>query len=196
MSFQKITMIKRVFIIHGWDGYPDEGWFPWLKKELEKNGFQVHIPAMPKPAEPQIDRWVSYLSTIVGAVNENTYFVGHSIGCQTILRYLESLPAHKKVGGAIFVAGWFTLMNLQTDNEKRIAQPWLEIPIDFDKVKSHTEKFFAFFSDNDDVVPKENKTLFKKRLGAKTLIEHNKGHFSGSDEVTELPKVLKTILAM
>jgi hypothetical protein len=27
---------KRVFIIHGWEGYPEEGWFPWLKKELEK----------------------------------------------------------------------------------------------------------------------------------------------------------------
>ena len=24
-------MTKRAFIIHGWDGYPDEGWFPWLK---------------------------------------------------------------------------------------------------------------------------------------------------------------------
>ena len=28
--------MKRVFIIHGWDGYPEEGWFPWLKEELEK----------------------------------------------------------------------------------------------------------------------------------------------------------------
>ena len=27
--------MQRVFIIHGWDGYPEEGWFPWLKKELE-----------------------------------------------------------------------------------------------------------------------------------------------------------------
>ena len=28
--------MKRAFIIHGWDGYPAEGWFPWLKRELEK----------------------------------------------------------------------------------------------------------------------------------------------------------------
>jgi predicted alpha/beta hydrolase family esterase len=30
-------MTERVFIIHGWEGYPEEGWFPWLKKELENN---------------------------------------------------------------------------------------------------------------------------------------------------------------
>ena len=50
-------------------------------------------------------------------------------------------------------------MNLNTDEEKEIAKPWLETPIDFAKVKQHTKKFFAVFSDNDDVVPQENKNL-------------------------------------
>jgi len=189
-------MSKRVFIIHGWDGYPDEGWFPWLKKELEQKNFQVQVPAMPEPAEPKIETWVSHLSKIVGEVDENTFFVGHSIGCQTIFRYLESLPADKKVGGAIFVAGWFTLMNLKTEEEKEIAQPWLEIPIDFEKVKQHTKKFFAVFSDNDEVVPQDNKKLFEERLGAKTAVEHGKGHFSGSDGVKKLPSVLEAILLL
>jgi len=186
--------MKRVFIVHGWGGFPEEGWFPWLKRNLEKNGFQVQVPAMPEPAYPKIEPWVSHLSKIVGAVDENTFFVGHSIGCQTILRYLESLPADKKVGGAVFVAGWFTLMNLKTDEEKEIAKPWLETPIDFEKVKHHTKKFFAVFSDDDEVVPQENKKLFEERLGAKTAIEHKKGHFSGSDGVTELPSALKAVL--
>jgi len=30
--------MKRVFIIHGWGGNPEEGWLPWLKKELEAKG--------------------------------------------------------------------------------------------------------------------------------------------------------------
>lgn len=151
---------------------------------------------MPEPAEPKIEAWVSRLSGIVGEVDENTFFVGHSIGCQTILRYLESLPAGKKVGGVIFVAGWFKLMNLKTDEEKEIAQPWLETPIDFEKVKQHTEKFFAVFSDDDEVVPINNKDLFEQRLGAKTAVEHNKGHFSESDGVKELPSVLEAIISL
>ncbi len=187
---------KRVFIIHGWDGYPDEGWFPWLKIELEKIGFKVHVPPMPKPSEPKIEAWVSHLSEVVGDVDESTYFVGHSIGCQTILRYLENLPPEKQAGGATFVAGWFTLMNLKTDEEKKTAEPWLETPINFEKIKEHTKNIFAIFSDNDDVVPKENREFFKKRLGAHTAMERGKGHFSGDDGITELPIVLETILFM
>ena len=29
-------MKKRVFIIHGWGGKPDEHWLPWLEEELAK----------------------------------------------------------------------------------------------------------------------------------------------------------------
>jgi len=188
--------MKKVYIIHGWDGSPEEGWFPWLKNELEKNGFQVQIPTMPESAEPKIEAWVLYLSKIISDVDENTFFVGHSIGCQTILRYLEGLPINKKIGGVIFVAGWFTLMNLNTEGEKEIAQPWLETPIDFEKVKQHTKNFFALFSDNDGVVPQNNRELFEERLGAKTAIEHRRGHFSGDDGIKELPSVLESVLKM
>ena len=190
------TVNKRVFIVHGWDGDPDEGWFPWLKKELEQKGFRVQVPAMPESAEPKIESWVSHLSKIVGDVDETTLFVGHSIGCQTVLRYLESLPVDKKIGGAVFVAGWFTLMNMETEEEKEIAKPWLETKIDFEKVKHHTKKFFAVFSDNDNVVPRGNKKLFEEKLGAKTATEHRMGHFSGSDGVKELRCVLEAILSL
>lgn len=188
-------MKKRVFIVHGWDGYPNEGWFPWLKKELAERNFEVVVPAMPGPAEPKIEVWVSHLSKIVGYVDGNTFFVGHSIGCQTILRYLERLPALKKVGGAVFVAGWFTLSDLETEEEKIIGKPWIETPIDFEKIERHTQNFFAIFSDDDEVVPISNKEIFEQKLGAKTIVEHGKGHFSGTDGVTELPAVLETILS-
>jgi len=189
-------MTKRVFVVHGWGGFPEEGWFPWLKKELEAKGFEVFVPQMPDTENPKIQKWVPKLAEIVGTADENTYFVGHSIGCQTILRYLESLPPDNKVGGAIFVAGWFTLMNMKTDKEKEIAKPWLETTIDFDKVKKHIEKIFAVFSDNDEDVPQENKKFFEERLKAKTFIEHDKGHFSGGDGIKELPIVLEKILTI
>jgi len=40
--------MKRVFVIHGWGGNPYKEWFPWIKKELEKNGFKVEIPEVLK----------------------------------------------------------------------------------------------------------------------------------------------------
>ena len=41
-----------------------------------------------------------------------------------------------------------------------------------------------------------DKELFEKNLNAKTLIEHNKGHFSDDAGVKELPSALEAILEM
>ena len=185
-------MQKRVFIIHGWDGHPDEGWFPWLKTELEKNGFRVYVPSMPEPAEPKIEAWVSHLSKTVGDIDENTYFVGHSIGCQAILRYIEKLQ--KPIGGAVCVAGFLNSSNLATDEENKIAKPWLETPIDYEKIKKNAGKITAIFSDDDESVGLENKDLFEKLLDAKTIIAHNKGHFSDDAGIKELPSALDAVL--
>ena len=53
-------MQKRVIIIHGWESGPTEHWFPWLKSELEKNGFEVLTPQMPNTFFPRQAEWVSY----------------------------------------------------------------------------------------------------------------------------------------
>ncbi|MFA5887673.1 MAG: alpha/beta hydrolase [Candidatus Nanoarchaeia archaeon] len=187
-------MPKQVFIIHGWGGNPEEGWFPWLKKELEKKRFHVEIPHMPDTDNPKIESWVSFLKKTIKNPDKDTYFVGHSIGCQTILRYLQGINA--KIGGTVFVAGWITLKGLETDEEWAIAKPWIETPIDFGKVKKSMNKCAAIFSGNDPFVPIDNSNVFKENLGAKIIIEKQKGHFSGSDNVKELPSALKELLDM
>ena len=189
-------MKKRIFIIHGWDGYPEEGWFPWLKTELEKRGFAVFVPQLPKAEEPRINNWVPALKEVVGVVDNQTYFVGHSMGCQTIARYLECLPEDVKVGGAVFVAGFFKrLSNLEDDNVVRsVADEWLSTNLDLEKVKSHVEKSVAIFSDNDPCVPLDNQEDFRDKLGSKIIIEHEKGHFSGSTGITSLQSALEAIL--
>lgn len=187
-------MPKRFFIIHGWDGNPFEGWFPWLKAELEKQGFLVTVPAMPNSAEPKIEVWIPFLSKLVGQVDENTYFVGHSIGCQAIIRYLQTLPLGSKIGGAVFVAGWYNLRKLETEEEEKIAGPWVNEPRDDKKIKEVINKVIAIFSDDDPFVIPENQQSWKERVGAKIIIEHNRGHFSGSDGITELPSALESVL--
>lgn len=185
---------KRAYIVHGWEGHPQEGWFPWLAQELRKKGFEVIVPSMPNAANPTIENWVSYLKEHIPYPDTQTYFIGHSIGCQAIIRYLESLPARVQIGGAVFVAGWTTLANLESDAEKGIAKQWLDTPIDFEKVKKHSSHLFALFSDSDPYVLRENEHVFKKQLGCEVSREKNMGHFSGSDGVTMLPVVLDKLL--
>lgn len=188
--------MKRVFVVHGWGGHPEEGWFPWLKKELENKGCEVFVPAMPNPAEPKIETWVPFLSQLVGIPDANTFFVGHSIGCQTIIRYLETLPEDVKIGGAVFVAGWYNLRNLETEKEKRIAGPWVNTPRNDEKIKKAVNQAVAIFSDNDPFVLPGNQESWKEKIGAKIIVEHNKGHFSGSDGVSTLPSALDAVLKM
>ncbi len=186
--------MKRVFIIHGWGGHPGEGWFPWLKQELETLNYKVRILKMPNTHHPTIKEWVVYLQQQVKEPNQDTYFVGHSIGCQTILRYLEQNK--QSVGGAVFVGGWFTLTGLETEEEKSITKSWLETPIDLAKIKQKAKHFVAIFSDNDPFVPLDNQELFKKKLGAKILVEKGKGHMNDESNTKQLPSVLEALLGM
>lgn len=188
-------MKKRVYIIHGWEFKPKHNWYLWLKKELEKRDFEVIVPEMPNTEAPEIKAWVQYLEGAVGQSDEETYFVGHSIGCQTIFRYLEKTG--KKVGGVVCVGGWFELTGIEEEGEEvaLIARPWLETPIDFEKVRNTTDKFIAILSDDDYYVSFEkHKKSFKENLGAKIVVERSRGHFTADDGVTELPSALEVIL--
>lgn len=183
--------------MHGWDGFPKEGWFPWLKAELEKRGFKVEVPAMPRPEHPIIKDWVDTLNQAVGKPDEETYFVGHSIGCQTILRYLAGVP-QAAVGGLVFVAPWVTLTNIGAEEAEMIT-PWLQLSFDTGRVKKMTNKIFALFSPTDKWVPLENEKWFEEKLGARTMRADGRGergHFSGADGVTELPEALNAVLEM
>jgi len=191
-------MRKRVFIIHGWDGYPEEGWFPWLKKELEARDFSVFAPQLPKPDEPRIKNWVPKLQEEAGEPDQQTYFVGHSMGCQAIARYLATLPEGVKAGGAVFVAGFFKrLTNLEDDDVVRsVADEWLKTPLNLKVVKGHLKESVAIFSDDDPYVPLDNKEEFANMLASKIIVERGQGHFSGSTGTVELPIVLESVLAM
>ena len=184
-------MKKRVFIIHGWDGSPEINWFPWLKKELEAKGFAVSVPQLPDAGEPRIAKWVPALAKAVGTADAETYFVGHSMGCQTIVRYLATLPENVKVGGAVFVAGFFQhITNLEQEPMGiDVDREWITTPLDTDKVRRHLPKSAAIFSDNDPYVSLDNREDFKNKLGSEIIVLHAMGHFNEEAGVTELPIV-------
>ena len=181
----------RAFIIHGWYGSPKGDWIPWLTEQLKSKGYEVTAPGMPNTDNPKINPWVNKLKEAVGKLEKDDVLIGHSIGCQTILRFLETLQSDEKVNKVIFVAPWMKLANLLGDEEWKIAKPWLETPIKLNKVKTKAKSFIALFSDNDPWVPlKENVKVFREKLNPKIAILKNKGHFSEDEGVKELPEIL------
>ena len=185
-------MKKRVFIIHGWHGTPNKNWFQWLKVELETRGFEVVLPQLPDTNNPRITKWVSAIDKAVTKPDEQTYFVGHSLACQAIVRYLETLPSDIKVGGAVFFAGFFKRL---TNIEDSVTEHhWLDAPLDLNKVKQHLPKSVALFSDNDPWVPVDNKDDFKNKLGSKIIVKSKMDHFNWRDDADRLQIVLDAVL--
>ncbi len=184
-------MNKRVYIIHGWDDLPTNGWFPWLKNKLTDEGFEVHAPVMPDAGHPTIEIWVPFLKHAVGQADENTFFVGHSVGCQTILRYIETLPAGTKVGGVVMVAPWVTLKAeaMAEDDTANVALPWIQRPIHWSKIRQYLNRVVVIMSDDDQFVPVEDGKVFVRELHAELIMEHHKRHLGGYDGVTALASV-------
>ena len=185
--------MKKVYMIHGWSGSSRGGWFDWLREKLIEQNIEVRAFDMPDTNNPQIDAWINCIKQNILPLDEETYFVGHSIGCQAIMRFLETLDEDdSKVAGCVFVAGFFNLKEESfTEGEKITAKPWLEIKIDFEKVKQHCSNFLALFSDKDPYVPLSDEKLFAKNLGAKTIIKNDEEHFNKKHQ---MPEVLKFIL--
>ncbi|MCX6786673.1 MAG: alpha/beta hydrolase [Candidatus Kaiserbacteria bacterium] len=184
-------MRKRIIIVHGWDeSLSDCDWEGWATEAFRAKGYEVITPEMPDTENPVIEKWVNHLKSVTGAVDKDTYFIGHSIGCQTIMRFLETVDT--KVGGAIFVAGWFNLKNLESKEEEEVAKPWIETPIDFAKVKKNLVHSVAVLGDNDPFVPyKETKNDFETRLGSEVITISGAGHFTSDDGFKSFPQLIE-----
>src|SRR3989338_5376504 len=84
-----MVLMKRAFLIHGWYGNPNNHWFPWLALELKARSFDVSAPQMPHAPKPGVKEWLEFLKEYVGKPDKDTYFVGNSLGCIALVRYIE-----------------------------------------------------------------------------------------------------------
>jgi len=180
--------MKKVIIVHGYGGDPNKNWFPWLKQELEKKEVQVIIPQMPNAESPQLSEWLPFLDSIVGNPDENTILIGHSLGCITILRYLETLREDQKIGKVILVSGFAEPIHYTELNN------FFETELDFVRIKKVTGEIILINSDNDEHVPLWQGESMSKKLDAKLIIMNGAGHINEKSGFKELPIVLQECL--
>ncbi len=182
--------MKKVFIVHGFEGIPNGEWRPWLMGKLEQQEIYACVLAMPTPEHPVCAEWVDEISRhIERAAGDEIYLVGHSLGVPAILRYLESEPA-KQISGAVLVSG------PSEKNDNRAIDNFLDKNFDFKKIKSRCEKFAVIHGDNDPYVPLDNARYLSKELNGELIIIANGGHLNGSSGWHELPQCLDALHKM
>ena len=193
-------MTPRAFIIHGYLSYPEEAWLPWLKRELEKEGCLVSLPAMPQPKHPLIAEWVHFIDQLVGTPDAATFLIGHSLGCQAVLRYLEKIGATGgSVAKTVLVAGMFPLGMSPTEAAKAtegnaVLIPWFTNAVDPRVVKAAAGQCTVILSDHDPYINVlQAAETFRATLDPKIVIVRGGGHFNEDDRVMKLPEALSAL---
>ncbi len=189
-------MYERLLIVPRWSGRPDDDWYPWLERKLASHKPRlfgtVGALNMPDPDDPTIEAWVGALTELVGTDNAllgQTILVGHSVGCQAIMRYLATLQPGAKVAGVLGVAGWWSV-----DQPWGSILPWMETPFDVACVRSASAKFHVLIADDDPFTPdfRQNRRLWEERVGATVTVVAGAQHFNGGRE----PSVLQALTAL
>ena len=187
--------MKKVFIIHGFNGSPNGGWRPWLMVELAKHDIYACALPMPTPRYPIQEEWVKTVSEVIGNPDEEIFLVGHSLGVPTILRYLETLPKDKKIGGAVLVSGFINYVPGPGDRYDLINK-FAENSFDFEHIKNVCKKFVVIHGDDDPIVTFSNAEELSNKLSCKLISFPNGKHLNGKAGIYELPEALDSLLKM
>jgi|GEM_PF-432861 predicted alpha/beta hydrolase family esterase len=191
--------MKRVFIIHGFGGVPDGGWFPWLLGELAEKNIPAVSLTMPHTNEPIVSEWVETIAKNVSEIQDEVILVGHSLGVPAVLRYLETLPTNKRIYAVVLVSGF--IMPLQPENREsdfRKIDVFVDPAIDLENVRAKIDSATVIHGRLDTIVPFSHAEIISKGLGAE-LVEVKQGdHFSQKTEpiCRALPQALEAIVSL
>lgn len=116
---------QRIVIVPGMGCVPvrECNWYAWLQDALEKetsNRFEVILQDMPDPHAARESQWLPFIRNTL-KVDEKTILVGHSSGCEAIMRLAEK----EKIRGMILVAACHTDLGSETERESEYYnRPW------------------------------------------------------------------------
>ncbi len=181
--------MKNALILHGTGNNSRGNWFPWLKGELEKRGFNVWVPDLPASDKPNIKRYNDYILGRRWEFNDKTVLIGHSSGAVAVLGLLQHLPENVIVDTCVLVASFKD--NLGSADFNGL----FEEPFDFEKIKKHAKQFIFIHSDDDPYCPLDHAKFLAKKLGGKLIIKKGQGHFNleKGPEYKQFPLILEVL---
>lgn len=166
--------MANIFIIHGSYGSPKENWFPWLKRELDKEKHRVFAPVFPTPKNQNLDNWLEVFAQYKIYLNEQAIIIGHSLGPAFILSILEKLK--RSVKACYFVSGFIGLLDNPAFDE--INKTFTDKNFDWEKIKQNCKNFYIYHSDNDPYVNINKAKELAGKLGVEVKEIKGAGHFN------------------
>ncbi len=165
-------MNKNALILHGTGSNSNKNWFPWIKEELEKIGYNVWVPDLPGADVPNVKRYTEFLLASDFKFGPDTIIIGHSSGSVEIFGLLQSLPDGVKTG-PVYLVGSFKDSLGREDLEELFLEPF-----DFEKIKNKARKFIFIHSDDDPFCPLDHARYLSEKVNGELVIIPGQKHFS------------------
>lgn len=182
--------MRQIFVLHGYSASIDDHWFLDLKHQIEDEHTTVTLIPFPDSENPDVNAWQKVLDQQVPKVDENTYFVAHSLGVITLLHFLQRHD-YQKIGGMILVSGFSGPISDFSPLDAYITKS--KVNTDYFK---DIKKKLVYLSDNDDLVPPKLTIQLAKEIDASYITVPNGGHFLGREGYTSFPQVVNSLKEM
>ena len=180
------TPLYNIYVVHGYTANSTSNWFPYLKHNLETEQTKVHVFDMPNSQHPSFDEWINHLEQQITETNQKSIFIGHSLGCVTILNYLMNKNLDQVVS-TILVSGFVEQSPIQ-----KLAE-FMHQKIDYKKIINGIPNRVIISAQDDDIIPPSYSEELAKKIQAEfILLDHGK-HFIDRDGFYEFPLLVDLV---
>lgn len=188
--------MKRVFIVHGYGATAANHWFGWLQGQALARGAEAVALTLPDSENPDFAAWQQGLHEAIGMPQADDIFVGHSLGCISLLHYLTAMsPA--RIGGLVLVSGFVDkLPGFAAIGDFSMDGFIAKARVDVARVAAMTADITCVISENDHVVPAALSRGLAERLHARMVSVAQGGHFLGREGFHELPQAWQAVAAL
>ena len=176
---------RRFVLIHGFEGSVKTNFFPWLKRELEKQGHEVEVPELPNSLHPRESEQVEYVLKNCH-FDEQTVVVGHSLGAIVAIKAIMKLNRH--ISGLVLVAPAVDPRFHQADS--RPFSKDFNWDFDYGRVQTLTDGKIAVLSDTQEKFRMPYLKNLSQQLSARLVeTKSSEEHFCAEEE----PEILKAV---
>jgi predicted alpha/beta hydrolase family esterase len=177
---------RKIYLIHGYTAYSTANWFPAFRQAFENTDTEVIVFDMPNSQYPKYEEWLQHLEKEIVSYSESDIFIGHSLGCVTLLNYLNRNRTGK-VKAYYLISGFVEETPLPELTEFVIPK------LDYDYLKELTDTRVAISAKDDDIVPYDYSVRMAEKLNITPDILPEGKHFIDRDGFVEFEYLVERV---
>lgn len=168
--------MKNYFIIHAMGNKANDYCYPWLKEQINKQGFNCYVPTMPNLKNSSYEQWEKEFKKISNNLNKDSVVIGHSTGSIFLAHYI--------ISNKINVKKFIGVVSFNEPDGQGIHDDLDKINMSFfinnlQDLKIYAEERVCFYSPTD-LYDYNKLDDFANKVEAKKVIIQNAGHFTAT----------------